>query len=209
VSLRRPAHNSPNLLSQLSRSPLIEFHDYGTRGEELQALSRRILAALDEDGLALDRQLVICLGQYASRAVEVTYHALRNAGVEVYVAANLKGNTPPAAHWRDQNRNGFRLPGHVTLTGVARAKGNEADLVHIVGLDEVGRLEDQVSVRNQLFVALSRSRGWASLSGTNIAPGFRDEVMRVLGSGERLTFTMGQPRRNRNDEAEQEALAAD
>jgi superfamily I DNA and RNA helicase len=209
VSLYRPAHNSPNLLPKLSRSPLIEFHDYGTRGEELQALSGRILSALNEDGLALDRQLVICLGQYASRAVEVTYHALRAAGIDVYVAANQNGNTPPATQWQGQNRNGFRLPAHVTVSNVARAKGNEADLVHIVGLDEVGRAEDQVSVRNQLFVALSRSRGWASLSGTNIAPGFRDEVMRVLGSGERLTFTMNQPRRNLNDESGPETLAAD
>jgi len=209
VVLTRPLHNSPNLISQLSREPLIEFHDYGTRTEELAGLAARIKRAVDEDGLSVDRQLVICLGRYADKAVEVTYGALRQVGIDVYVAANLKGNVPPAKYWKDQNRNGFRLPGFVTVTGVARAKGNEADLVHIVGLDEVGHAEDSITLRNQLFVALSRSRGWVSLTGTNIPPSFRDEVMAVLGSGERLTFTMQQPKRNLNDDNEREGDAAD
>ena len=47
------------------------------------------------------------------------------------------------------------------------------------------------------------------MTGTNILLAFRDEVMSVLGSGERLTFTMQQPKRNLNDEAEREGDAAD
>ena len=162
VTIRRLAENSPNIIPRLYPGPLIEFHDYPTRQDELAALARHIRHAVEVDGLSLDRQLVICLGQYSDRAISATYAALREAGLDVYVAGNLQGNTPPAIHWRDQNRNGFRLPGYVTLTNVVRAKGNEADLVHIAGLDEVGLQEDQVSLRNQLFVALSRSRGWVA-----------------------------------------------
>ncbi len=142
---------------------------------------------------------MICLGQYSDRALSATYAALREVGVDVYVAGNLQGNTPPATDWREQNRNGFRLPGHITLTNVVRARGNEADLVHIVGLDEVGVHEAQVSMRNQLFVALSRSRGWVQLSGMQTPAAFREEVQAVLAAGEEVTFIMSQPRRNLND----------
>jgi len=111
VVLTRPRTNSPNPIAELSSEPLIEFHDYGTRNEELAGLAARIQRAVDEDGLSVDRQLVICLGRYTDRAVEATYHRAQRAGIDVYVAANAAGNCPPATHWRDQNRNGFRMPG--------------------------------------------------------------------------------------------------
>ncbi|ULH16661.1 NERD domain-containing protein [Deinococcus sp. KNUC1210] len=208
VTIRRSAENSPNIVPRLYSGPLLTCQDYATRRGELSALAQNVQHALEVDGLSLDRQLVICLGQYSERAMQVTYDALRTAGLDVYVAGNLRGNTPPATDWREQNRNGFRLPGHVTVTNVVRAKGNEADLVHIVGLDEVGHQEGLVSLRNQLFVALSRSRGWVSLSGTQTPAAFRDEVQAVLSAGEQITFTMSQPRRNLNDELEGAALPA-
>ena len=133
---------------------------------------------MEVDGLSLDRQLVICLGQYTDRAISATYAALREVGLDVYVAGNLQGNIPPATDWRQQNRNGFRLPGHVTLSNVVRAKGNEADLVHIVGLDEVGLREEQVNMRNQLFVALSRSRGWVRSAACRPPPPFAKRCRR-------------------------------
>lgn len=209
ITIARPPENSPNVIARLDPSPLIDFRDYATRSDELGALVRNVRRALDADGLGLDRQLVVCLGRYPDRAVEATYAALRQAGLDVYVAGNLRGNTPPTHNWREQNRNGFRLPGHLTVTTVTRAKGNEADMVHIVGLDEVAANEDSVTMRNQLFVALSRSRGWVHMSGTAIPAVFRDEVAAVLRSGEQVTFTMTRPKRNLTDvDDEAEAISA-
>ncbi|WP_420595123.1 NERD domain-containing protein [Deinococcus sp.] len=199
VTIRRSAENSPNVIPRLDPGPLLTFHDYSIRAEELAALARNVRHALEVDGLGLERQLVICLGQSGERAISATYAALREAGLDTYVAGNRLGNTPPASDWREQNRNGFRLPGHLTVTNVVRAKGNEADLVHIVGLDEVGMQEDRISLRNQLFVALSRSRGWVQLSGMQVPAGFAGEVRAVLAAGEQVTFTMSQPKRNLND----------
>lgn len=199
VTIRRTAENSPNIIPHLYAGPLIKFREYTGRQDELTALAHNIRHAVDVDGLSLDRQLVICLGQYSDRAIRAIYAVVRDAGLDVYVAGNRQGNTPPAIQERDQNRKGFRLSGHVTLTNVVRAKGNEADLVHIAGLDEVGLQEDRVSLRNQLFVALSRSRGWVQLSGTRVPAAFAQEVRAVLAAGEQITFTMSQPRRNLND----------
>ena len=207
VTIRRLPENSPNVVARLYGGPLITFRDHAQRSDELAALAANIHQAVKQDGLSLDRQLVICLGRDNGRATEVIYAALRAAGVDVYVAGNGSGNTPPETDWRRKNPNGFRLPGHVTLTNVVRAKGNEADLVHIVGLDEVGEREGEVSLRNQLFVALSRSRGWVQLSGTRVAPGFAAEVRQVLAAGESVTFTMSRPRRDLNDELEGELVS--
>lgn len=99
-----------------------------------------------------------------------------------------------------KNPNQFRLDGHVTITGVNRAKGNEADMVYIVGLDEVGRRDADFALRNQLFVALSRSRAWVHLSGTHTPPVFREEVEAVLAAGERITFTVRRSMRQLDDE---------
>ncbi len=54
----------------------------------------------------------------------------------------------------------------VTVTGIYRAKGNEAGMVYIVnaeeGMDAVYNLS---SVRNALFTAITRSKGWVRVLG--------------------------------------------
>ncbi|MCD0175536.1 NERD domain-containing protein [Deinococcus sp. 14RED07] len=200
ITITRPPEHSPNLIARLDPSPLIDFRTHTSRNEELAALTRNVRHALEVEGLSLDRQLVICLGRYPDRTIEAAFAALRREGLDVYVAGNLRGNVPPTQNWREKNPNGFRLPGHLTVTNVTRAKGNEADMVHIVGLDEVAAQEGSVTMRNQLFVALSRSRGWIHLSGTGVPASFREEVEAVLRSGESITFTMSRAKRNLTDQ---------
>ncbi len=204
ITITRPPEHSPNLIARLDPSPLIDFHTHSSRNEELAALARNVRHALDVEGLSLDRQLVICLGRYTDRAIEATFAALRREGLDVYVAGNLHGNTPPTQNWREKNPNGFRLPAHLTVTNVTRAKGNEADMVHIIGLDEVAAQEGSVTMRNQLFVALSRSRGWVHLSGTGVPASFQEEVEAVLRSGESVTFTMSRAKRNLTDQDDED-----
>lgn len=92
--------------------------------------------------------------------------------------------------------NGFWRDGSVTVARTMQAKGNEADVVYVVGLDHVAKAEDHIPLRNQLFVALSRSRGWAHLSGTNCAEStLAKEVHTVLTSGNALAFTFRHPKR--------------
>jgi hypothetical protein len=69
--------------------------------------------------------------------------------------------------------------------------------------------EGEVGLRNQLFVALSRSRGWVQLSGTATPAAFCHEVRSVLAAGETVTFTMSQPRRNLNDADSSESVGAE
>ena len=46
--------------------------------------------------------------------------------------------------------------------------------------------------RNQLFVALTRTRGWANLSGVGNYSMY-DEMRRVISSGDTFTFAYKRP----------------
>ena len=47
--------------------------------------------------------------------------------------------------------------------------GQEADMVYVVGLDNLAKNESNLSLRNQLFIALTRARGWVKLSGWGLS----------------------------------------
>jgi superfamily I DNA and RNA helicase len=65
-------------------------------------------------------------------------------------------------------------------------------MVYVLGFDHVARNESDVNFRNQLFVALTRARGWANLSGVGSYPMY-EEMRKVIASGESFTFTYKRP----------------
>lgn len=73
----------------------------------------------------------------------------------------------------DANKDGFRKSGHVTLSSVRRAKGNEAYKVyalnlHLADSSEVGDQEREIVARNQVFVALTRTKLWCVAVGRDV-----------------------------------------
>ncbi|MBZ9749743.1 ATP-binding domain-containing protein [Deinococcus sp. HMF7604] len=197
VTLHRPAANSPHPLHMLTGEPLVTFESHLDREAEVAALVRHIQRDLHE-GLIHSRQiLVITVGRWAVDVQGAAAGALRRADIPYYVPAasgvNQQGdNKEPNRFWHD---------GAVTVTTVHRAKGNEADAVYVLGLDQVGLDEQDLAVRNQLFTAMSRSRGWLHLSGAGMAgTPFEQEVQAVLMSGDTLRFVPHVPRRRMDDE---------
>jgi hypothetical protein len=70
--------------------------------------------------------------------------------------------------------------------------------VYILGLESIAQQEDNLLLRNQLFVALTRSQAWVHLSGIKDAHTysdylFYDEVRRGIASGTTLRFTYRKP----------------
>jgi superfamily I DNA and RNA helicase len=62
-------------------------------------------------------------------------------------------------------------------------------MVYLVGLDNIAKNESDTKLRNQLFVALTRSRGWVNISGIGDYP-FYEEVNKVIAQGNTFTFTL-------------------
>ena len=60
-------------------------------------------------------------------------------------------------------------------------------MVYVVGFDNVAKNADDVNARNQLFVALTRARGWVTLTGIGYYPMY-DEMQKVILSGNTFEF---------------------
>jgi len=82
------------------------------------------------------------------------------------------------------------------LTNIFPAKGNEASVVYIVGFEQVGvnpRLI--VQERNQAFTAMTRTRGWCTLTGIGrTAEILFTEIEKILADPEKITFTVPDPK---------------
>ena len=197
ITLRRPKYNSPNPLPELWGESVLNFNTYNSRQEELTALVEKINHNLSGDRLKPSRDiLIIALGytnppNYEGNQLQREIaNFLLEQGINIYIPSALQPNqtnpkyphSNPDLFWDSTGRG-------ITISSIDRAKGNEADLVYIVGLDNIAKHEDDFSLRNQLFVALTRTRGWVELSGTGDYP-FYEEMRQVISSGDTFTFTI-------------------
>lgn len=194
VTLHRPPENCPNLVPMQWEEPVLEFEVYNSRQEELSALSESIKHNLNFDGLQSSKDiLVVVLGStYEAKQLETDVaRFLMEQGIDIFVPSALSCNVlNPSYPNNDPNK--FWCEGGVTVSRLHRAKGNEADMVYIVGFDNVAKNESNINLRNQVFVALTRSRGWATLSGIGHHPMY-EEMSRVIASGDTFSFIFKRP----------------
>jgi superfamily I DNA and RNA helicase len=194
VTLQRPLENSPNPIPELWGKPVLEFATYNSRQEELTALAENIMHNILHDGLNPSRDiLVVVLGStYEAMELETQVAGfLMEQEIDVYIPTALKLNDL-VPQYPNNDPDKFWHEGGVTVSRITRAKGHEADMVYVVGFDNVARNESDVNFRNQLFVGLTRARGWANLSGIGSYPMY-DEMQRVIASDGSFTFTYKRP----------------
>lgn len=203
ITLTRTAENSPNPLAQFTDDPLVTFHHYPNRAAELRALVHAIQHDLTHGGLQPSRHLLIVIPGLDWQPYTLqrdVLHALTAAGINVYLPGNKDINVPKQK-WPNTDPNGFWREGAVTVSPIMQAKGNEADVVYVIGLDHIATRDDNITLRNQLFVGISRSRGWVHLSGTDMASTtLTTEINRVIAAGPTLQFTYRQPKRQLDDQ---------
>ena len=189
ITLKRSEENSLNPMAQLWKKPLIEFEAYHSRSDELIDLSDRLVYNLKIDGLRPSREILIIVLGIGWEAIQLqTYIAnfLIQQGIDIFIPGTSDCNIlKPSYH--NAHGNQFWCEGGVTISRIHRAKGQGADMVYIVGLEQVAIAENNLNFRNQLFVAMTRSRGWLRLSGLGSYP-FYEEVSQVIKSGNTFTF---------------------
>ncbi|WP_071192691.1 ATP-binding domain-containing protein [Trichormus sp. NMC-1] len=194
ITVERQPQFSPNPIPELWGKPVLEFETYSSREAEMTALSEKIMYNIVHDGLNPSRDILVLVLGSTYEAMELeTYVAsyLMESDIDVYIPTALKLNDlVPQYPQNDPDK--FWCEGGVTISRITRAKGHEADMVYVVGFDNVARNESDVNFRNQLFVALTRARGWANLSGVGSYPMY-DEMRKVIASGESFTFTYKRP----------------
>ncbi|MEA5537832.1 pentapeptide repeat-containing protein [Limnoraphis robusta Tam1] len=192
ITLSYSSEFSPHPVSQFWQHSLIEFETYRSRQDELTALTQQLYHNLRIDGLRPSREiLVIILGDDFEAIALETYVAnfLISQGLDIYIPGTVDCNIISSPK---PNPNQFWCEGGITISRIHRAKGQEADMVYLVGFDYLAKDEANLRFRQQLFIALTRSRGWVRLTGTGAYPMY-NEMARVIQSGNTFSFTQRQP----------------
>lgn len=194
VVLHRPEKMTPNRTPAVWDGNIIEFNNYNTRKQELQELARKIKYNIEIDKLNPSRDiLVIALGNMKEsyRLKVNAAKVIKQKGIDIYIPKALKNNIfYPKFPKVDPDR--FWNKGGVTIANTYRAKGNEAYMVYVIGLDKIAEDEANFTLRNQLFVALTRTKGWLDISGIGEYPMY-DEFREVLASNNRFEFIFQRP----------------
>lgn len=191
ITLERPLRNSPNPVPSNWNDSVISFNIYNSWEEELKETSLLIKHNIEVEGVSNQDILVIVLGEKfndKNRLKEVA-ESLRSVELNYYIptAPTINYFLAEGEYYLEQ-RNRFWCSDGITVSGVYRAKGHEASIVYVIGLDYVASKENNITIRNQLFVAMTRAKGWVNLSGTGSYQ-FYSELEQTIASANNLKFS--------------------
>ncbi len=194
LSLARIEDNCPHPLPQLWPQEMIKFQIYGDRTSELEALAQNLFYNLRYDGLRPSRELLIIILGSGLEAIQLEKRVaqfLIAQGLDIYIPSTNTHNQLRSDKSNSQP-NQFWYEGAITISRIHRAKGQEADLVYLVGLDQIAKEEDNLYHRNQLLVALTRTRGWVHLSGIDSYPLY-EELHSIIHKGNSFSCRQDRP----------------
>ncbi|OUL33311.1 hypothetical protein BV372_16595 [Nostoc sp. T09] len=185
ITIRRPEENSPNALEKLTQGQnLIQCQKFETTEQEINWVVEQIYKNIYEDELKPDEIVVITLDP---RRMAQDFNRLQTQLTKLKIDSARVG--------LDTDGSVFRKSNHVTLTGIFRAKGNEASVIYVIGFEEVGANSNLVvQQRNQAFTAMTRARGWCILTGIGqIAAILFREIEEILANYQQIAFTVPHP----------------
>ena len=180
--------SSPNIMGELWTGEAIEFQQFSSRQQELTNIAHQIEQNLTQDELQPNSILIIVLGSTyeAASLLKQTAVFLINQGIDIYIPGQRTYNAIDPQ--TQDNPNQFWYPGAIAISTIHRAKGQEADYVYLVGLDRIAQGDD-ISLRHQLFTALTRTRAWVNVSGIGDYSLY-DELKQLITLKESLSFTV-------------------
>lgn len=154
--ISRPVENTPSITNEQLGKYSMEWHSFNKMEEECTYVVESIIIDIQKEGLLPDDICVICVDlSHIFQYYNIIGKMLHDKGIRTFNMLNA-----PNANRR------FSYEGMVTLATLNKAKGNETGMVYIVGADALFKNPDNVLVRNKLFTAITRAKGWVSICGT-------------------------------------------
>ena len=197
ISLQRPEENSPNPIPSNSSHPTLEMKFYSDRQQEAEAVAENIAQDIKTQKLTPECQLLVVVFDRGSE--QAITSALQAKGINFYIPSEPDANTRQSK-WPVKKPNKFWHKGAVTVSQIHRAKGNEAEMVYVPGLDLIADDEASLAARNKLFVAMTRAKGWVHISGVVRHTPFYDELKTVIEAKGRYNFQFKKaPQRDLSD----------
>lgn len=187
VHITRPGEYAANIVPDIWEGRLIDLQIFDRREEEISFVARSIQRDITVNGLCPEDILVVSLNARSNGEVRSVARELMERGIETYISSASGRNRLDTGAKPDT----FSEAGCVTISGINRVKGNEGNMVYILGFDTIGRNDESIPIRNSLFVALTRSRAWVTLTGTGRYPIYEEmkTILEHLQSTGGLSFT--------------------
>lgn len=200
IVIKRPKENSPNPIEKYYSGKVLDFKTYASFNRVLEELVKNINNDIEDEGLNASRHILVVILGKSSDARKLEQNVaifIKNKGIDIYIPTALHRNIINPI-WPDVDKDKFWEDGAVTISRIHRAKGNEASMVYIVGLENVAKEENDISLRNQLFVALTRSKCWVKIFGVGDYPLY-DELNRCIEANGVFNFIFKRPQQDIND----------
>lgn len=158
VTLARTAETSPLFLEDHSPiDDLLKFVTFEDKEAQAQWLFESIRHDIESEELRPEDIVVINPDPIKTQeAVGKVRQLLFSAGINSEIAGV------------STSRDVFSKDGAVTFTGIFRAKGNEAGMIYVLNAQDCysAFTKSQLAlIRNRLFTALTRSKGWVRVLG--------------------------------------------
>ena len=168
VTLARTPETSPMFLEDHSAlDDLLKFETFPDAEAQARWLFESIKNDIESEELRPEDVVVINPDPLTTqRSVGLVRKLLFDAGINSEIAGV------------STSRDVFSKDGAVTFTGIFRAKGNEAGMVYVLNAQDCysSLTKSQLAlIRNRLFTALTRSKGWVRVLG--IGPRMSDLVL--------------------------------
>ena len=183
VTLSRTSDTSPEFLEEHSDiQDLVKFVHFDNKADQNAWVANEIQKNLRDDELRCDDIVVINPDPLTTRDEVGPIRAhLLDLGINSHVAG--VDTSADEFHREDVDS--------VTFTGIYRAKGSEAGMVYVINAQDChGTGHNLATIRNRLFVAITRSKAWVRVLGTGAGmKAIEQEYQRVRDHHFRLRFT--------------------
>ena len=181
VTLERAPESYPNYFDELlQKDDAVQCHSFSDAEEQARWVAQEIKRNIDQDELEHDDILIVLPDAYTAQTQAArVLESLRN----VQINGHLVGVT--------SNRDEVFKPNSVAIAHIFRSKGNEAPMVYILNSQDCVRGHEQITLRNTLFTAITRSKAWVRICGWGPQMDeLRNEVESIQGSDYRLSFSI-------------------
>jgi len=168
--IERPEINSLSIKNALlSEDIILRIQKCSTFSQEINYVVSSILVDLERE-LKPEDISVICMDNLnAKRYFQLIASELEKRNIKSFNLLNAPSiNTL------------FKVKDHVTLSTIYNAKGNEVGSVYIVGIDTIFSQKNDITQRNKIFTALTRSLAWVNMSGVGNSVDYCIEELKKL-----------------------------
>ena len=183
--IERPRENSPLIVSDMQTpEQIIELKSLDSSVQEIKWIADSIEHNIRVENVRPDDIIVICLDDKNSKGHLQALSALLNyKNIHTF-------NITDSFYSK-----GFIEEGSVTLSTVYKAKGNEAAIVYVMGTQVFEKGKSRRSMRNKVFTAFTRAKGWLKISGVDMEDSqLFSEINQVIKDNFILRFIQTEPK---------------